>query len=1430
MNNTVKRISAFFVTVVMVLSMLSTMALAVENDTIVSVSDAAEQQNVPDEIITTYEQLKTFADKVNNGDTYEGKLVRLDVNIELGGEANPWMAIGQPYKSKEEPEKPFKGTFDGNYHVISGLYINASTTQQGLFGIIGNGGTVKNVSVKGQIITSSGYAAGIAGTNKGTIENCLSEVNITCTKGGVHFHGGIAGGNSGTITGCANVGSLNISLANSATGGIAGQNTGIVSNCYNVGEISNPSGSHVGGVVGQMRSSGATVESCFNIGKVTGSTNVGGVAGQLQSKAVKNCFNLGIINGKTCVGAVIGQSYSSTENENNYYLIGTATYGIGSSSNTDGAKTSDEMKAVDFAALLGSSFESGSDYPVLAWEKNISTAKPVRPAFNEKTELSAKLASYIRLAVNSTKTNYELNSADSLLGNEKYLSDASSTATDWMALAMGRFGYRDIDDTYRYMIDDGEGYEKYLAAMKSYIEERYTENNGHLNDFKATEWHRAAVAIAALQGDPLNFGTYNDQPINLIADGSYSCVVDGGVAKQGINGLIWGLIALDAGFYDVPDDASLTRQGFIEELLKLQLTDGANGNEYGGWVLSGYGSSSDVDITAMAIQALAPYYNDDTVYTYTNESSKKQVAKTVRQCVDEALDRLGSMFSSDAAFSSWDTQNVECAAQVLVALCSLGINPANDGRFITEKGETLLDGIMKFRVENGGFSHTLNGGWNSMATDQVTYALVAYWRFENGLRSLYDMREEHTKDFDEKIASVEAAISEIPNQPTNKEYKEKIKAALEKADSIKFDERRYIGNYEKLATALSIIGGRDKADTDEPFITSIIVTRNPNVTTYFAGEKFNKTGMIVAARYSDGSEEEISDYRISQTDELKLGVDTVYVIYGLLKTTVTITVLDKLPWSGEGTENNPYLITNTYELTDLARRVNDGNSFENRVFVLADNIDLSDIQWTPIGLYSSRQFDGIFDGQGYAIDNLSSERGGLFGYVGSNAVIKNVGVASGIIKSPYDNLTFVGGIAGWSNGADFINCWNGADVYSLGYSAGIVGTVRDGGSSKIENCYNIGNVYSSYKTENGVYGGTHIGGIVGHLATTADGREVNVIVENCYNTGKIVGLNTVGGIAGMLQDGHKVLNCYNTGEVMVVTENENMIDTYGAVIGGATSKNIIENCYYDNTNINKGVCDNFGITDTTIGKTADEMKSAEFLALLGDSFKQDKYCLVNSGYPLLSYQKTYDADDVDVVADAISAFGTNLTAQSETIIIAARKTYDELDDSLKEYVPNYDVLVSAEKATIHNFGAWKTIKNATCTTNGSKSHTCSVCGKTETQAIAKLGHNYSKTWTTDKKATCTSAGSKSHHCTRCNAKTDVTTIKATGHKPKVTITKATASKAGKTVTTCTVCNKTISTVAIAKIASVKLSKTSYVYDGKAKTPSVTVKDSNGKTL
>ena len=334
-----------------------------------------------------------------------------------------------------------------------------------------------------------------------------------------------------------------------------------------------------------------------------------------------------------------------------------------------------------------------------------------------------------------------------------------------------------------------------------------------------------------------------------------------------------------------------------------------------------------------------------------------------------------------------------------------------------------------------------------------------------------------------------------------------------------------------------------------------------------------------------------------------------------------------------------------------------------KTILLTDNIDLSRYpEWTPIGRYESRQFDGIFDGQGYVIDNLYSKSGGLFGYVGANAVIKNVGVASGEIGA--SNLSFMGGIAKWSNGVDFINCWNGADIYCSGWSGGIVGTVRDGGESVIQGCYNVGSIYASDGS---------VGGIVGHLAASGQGTTVSVLVTDCYNAGTITASDTAGGIAGRVQAGHTIKNCYNVGTVTV--NGVNILDGAGAIASLVTSGNEIINCYYNSETAACGVSNG---TDTAIGKTTAEMKSDEFLPLLGAGFRADRYALVNNGYPLLVWQKTEDADETDDVIAKIDSIGT-VTLESEDTIKEARSAYDGLSDELKELVENYDRLVKAEK-------------------------------------------------------------------------------------------------------------------------------------------------------
>lgn len=334
-------------------------------------------------------------------------------------------------------------------------------------------------------------------------------------------------------------------------------------------------------------------------------------------------------------------------------------------------------------------------------------------------------------------------SPEEALFSADYSGLAGSSAGDWYAFGIGRLG---IDDDY----------EMYLAALRENVSERYAKSGG-LDAVKSTEWHRISLAVLALGGDPTSFGVDADgKPVNLIADGVYNRK---NLGAQGINGLIWGLIALDAADFSVPDGACYTRDGIIAELLSLRCPDG-------GFAFSG--DHSDPDMTAMAITALAPYYGSEKAYKVT--FSGKETVTTVREAVDEALLRLSGMQLETGDFRSYGLRNSGSVCQVIVALCSLGINPFEDGRFI-KGGKTLWDGLMTYKNQDGGFAASLSddgvAASGSMAGEQALYAMAAFMRLKRGEGRLFDFssERERTPVFTESDIEIsERVTSEIKTE------------------------------------------------------------------------------------------------------------------------------------------------------------------------------------------------------------------------------------------------------------------------------------------------------------------------------------------------------------------------------------------------------------------------------------------------------------------------------------------------------------------------------------------------------------------------------------------------------------------------------------------------------------------------------------------
>ena len=274
--------------------------------------------------------------------------------------------------------------------------------------------------------------------------------------------------------------------------------------------------------------------------------------------------------------------------------------------------------------------------------------------------------------------------------------EVGSIGGEWAIIGLARSGYT-VPTNY---------YEDYYARVEKYVK----NCSGVLHERKYTEYSRVILALTAIGRDPSKVAGYN----LLTPLGDFEKTI-----WQGMNGPIWALIALDSGNYDIPKNPAAktqaTRQLYIDEILNNQMKDG-------GWSLTGTGDS-DVDITAMALQALAKY----------------QDQKAVKTATDSALSWLSKNQDSKGGFASWGTTNVESVAQVVVALCELGIS-LDDSRFV-KNGHSLVENLLSFRQSNGGFYHVLDGsdGNNQMSAEQGFYALVAIDRAENGKNSLYRM-------------------------------------------------------------------------------------------------------------------------------------------------------------------------------------------------------------------------------------------------------------------------------------------------------------------------------------------------------------------------------------------------------------------------------------------------------------------------------------------------------------------------------------------------------------------------------------------------------------------------------------------------------------------------------------------------------------------
>ena len=225
----------------LILSLMPTAALAAGN--VFSGGNGTEAS--PYEI-SDLATLEAFREYVNAG-SGAGEYFKLTADIDMsekygadiGGSEISWTPIGNGIV-------PFTGNFDGGGHKISGLYINSTSDYQGLFGYVGEGGTVQNLGVDGWVIGDY-YVGGVVGMNYGTVTSCFNTGDV----GGDYYVGGVAGMSNGTVTSCFNTGDVN---GSDYVGGVAGRSYSTVTNCYYLTGTAN------GGIGGTEDSGGESTD------------------------------------------------------------------------------------------------------------------------------------------------------------------------------------------------------------------------------------------------------------------------------------------------------------------------------------------------------------------------------------------------------------------------------------------------------------------------------------------------------------------------------------------------------------------------------------------------------------------------------------------------------------------------------------------------------------------------------------------------------------------------------------------------------------------------------------------------------------------------------------------------------------------------------------------------------------------------------------------------------------------------------------------------------------------------------------------------------------------------------------------------------------------------------------------------------------------
>ena len=277
--------------------------------------------------------------------------------------------------------------------------------------------------------------------------------------------------------------------------------------------------------------------------------------------------------------------------------------------------------------------------------------------------------------------------------------------------------------------------ESYAKSVKEYLDSIGTAK---ISNTRSTAVSGVVLALSGMGENVYDFYGYN--LLEPLSDMDY-------ITNQGINGAMYALMAFDTNAeYDIPKAAEgvnqTTREKLIAEILNAQGKDG-------GWSFD-VGNKSDADMTGIALQALAPYKD--------NES--------VKPAIEKALAFLSDNQGENGGFTSYGSQDSESCSQVIAGLTMLDIDVLTDSRFIKD-GNTAFDMLMRYYRNYGQFAHYEDGEENSISTSQAYYAVAVMYESKNGTSDKPIFEEPSTVSEPSEAVSQNSVESDTDNNMNN---------------------------------------------------------------------------------------------------------------------------------------------------------------------------------------------------------------------------------------------------------------------------------------------------------------------------------------------------------------------------------------------------------------------------------------------------------------------------------------------------------------------------------------------------------------------------------------------------------------------------------------------------------------------------------------